>query len=522
MRSTRAGISRRALLGLGAVSALAACDSGAPSGSPSGPAASADGGSTAAGARSTASPASWAALSERLQGELWLPGSAGYAQSKLTENPRFDDARPLAVLRAAGSQDVVAALAFARDNRISPALRSGGHSYTGWSAGGGDDTGVPPSLVIDCRALNGIQLTGTRVTAGAGVPLVRLYSALAAKGRAVAAGSCPTVAVAGLTLGGGVGVLTRAHGLTCDALVAAQVVTADGRVRTVDAEHDPDLFWALRGGGGGHLGVVTSLTLQTFAAPTVHTFYLTWPFSAAAVVVGAWQQWLAGADARLWSTLKLLGGRAHASGPVVMVSGTWTGSGTPDLTGLLNDCPPPAGRTDHVRGYGAAMAGYAGCAGVAVERCHTGAGGALTREALAATSHVGHQALPEAGVQALLGRAEAAQGSGLREAGVSLDALGGAVAEIAPEATAFVHRRALITVQYTATYTGAQGEQALAHVRASRAAMTAYWGAHAYVNYPDAAITDPATAYFGANAPRLAAVRDHYDPDRLFTQPQSY
>src|SRR5262249_51819740 len=160
-----------------------------------------------------------------------------------------------AVLSVASARDVATAFAFAQDHGVRVAIRSGGHSYPGWSAGNG-------ALVIDVRPLHAVSLNGTTATIGAGASLVQVYDALGTRGRGIAGGSCPTVGVAGLTQGGGVGVLTRAYGLTCDAVTAMRVVLADGRIVTATADQEPDLYWALRGGGGGHLGVVTSLRMS--------------------------------------------------------------------------------------------------------------------------------------------------------------------------------------------------------------------------------------------------------------------
>ena len=205
---------------------------------------------------------------------------------RLLENPRYDGERPLAVLSVASAQDVATGLTFAQDHAIPVAVRSGGHSYRGWSGGGS-----PKALVLDCRPLSRVTLDGSAVTIGSGAALASVYDTLGGQGRAIAAGSCATVGIAGLTLGGGVGVLTRAMGLTCDAVTSMEVVTADGSVRTRSADAEPDLFWALRGGGGGHLGVVTSFELTTQAAPTLQTVYLQWPISAAEQVIEAWQSW---------------------------------------------------------------------------------------------------------------------------------------------------------------------------------------------------------------------------------------
>ncbi|WGL50559.1 FAD-binding oxidoreductase [Nocardioides sp. BP30] len=508
-----------------ALGALAGCttDHGARSG-----ASASAGSSVPTGPQSGASPtgAGWEQLRRNVSGSLALSGTSAYGQARLVENPAYDAARPLAVLRVAGADDVATALRFAADHAVPLAIRSGGHSYPGWSAGGGAVTGTPRALVLDCRSLDQVAVDGATATVGAGAALAVVYDTLGARGRAVPAGSCATVGVAGLTQGGGVGVLTRALGLTCDAVRAMEVVTPEGRVRTVDADHDPDLFWALRGGGGGQVGVVTRFTFATQPAPRLATFYLTWSLHDAAAVVDAWQRWAPGADSRLWSTLKSLAGSAHPDGPVLSLSGTWTGppaSLPAQLAGLLRDTPPPSSRSTALREYRAAMAGYAGCAQIPVARCHTGPGGALTREAFAATSHVAYRTLPSAGITALLDRVQDAQDSGLHEAGASLDALGGRVRDLDPADTAFVHRQALMTVQYTATYHDPdRADAARAYVRGLRTALTPWWGQGAYVNYADTAVQDYRRAYFGANAERLATVKSTYDPHRMFTQPQSW
>ena len=409
------------------------------------------------------------------------------------------------MLSVASDQDVATGISFARDHSLPVAVRSGGHSYPGWSGGGS-----PRALVIDCRPLDQVRLRGAVATIGAGSALAHVYDQLGRQGRAIAGGSCATVGISGLALGGGVGVLTRAMGLTCDAVTAMRVVTADGMLRTASADEEPDLYWAMRGGGGGHLGVVTSLELETAAAPTLNTIYLEWPFSAASQVIDAWQQWAPSADERLWSTLKALGGEEHPGAPTVRLSGTWTGATSAfdrQLAGLLDQVPAPTTRVSHTRGYLEAMRVFAGSA---------------AREAFAATSHVMYDPLGGAGIGDLLDRVRAAQSSGLREAGISIDALGGRVGDVAPDETAFVHRQALATVQYTATFPPGSASDADSYVRAFRQSMTPHWGDHAYVNYADDTIEDYRTAYFGDNADRLAQVRATYDPDGFFTQPQDF
>ncbi|MEO7006005.1 MAG: FAD-binding protein [Terrimesophilobacter sp.] len=517
-------LSRRQLLGLGGAALLL----GAPL----------SGCTALAGSRPSATPhvsasatpaatTDWSKLSSRVDGRLVVPGDGAYDSTRRVENPRYDSAMPLAILVAASAADVAAGLAFAADYHVPLALRSGGHSYPGWSAGGADSTGLSPALVIDTRGMTTVAMADNgSARVGAGASLAQVYSAVGGAGRALAAGSCATVGVAGLTLGGGVGVLVRAYGLTCDALTELQIVTADGNVRTVSDTADPDLFWACRGGGGGHLGVVTSLTFATHEAPPVTTWNLRWPFADAAAVITAWQAWAPHADPKLWSTLKLLNGAKYTAGPGLFLSGTWIGepsavdSVLAPLLSAVGTQPSQQGSVK--RSYLDAMMGYAGCRNIPARRCSTAPGGELTRVSSAATSHVAYAPLNDSGISTLVATVESAKAvPGLTEAGVSLDALGGAVAEVRNDATAFGHRSAMMTVQYTATFpNGTDPALPDSYVHGFRTAMVPYWGYGAYVNYADASITGWADAYFAGNATRLNQVRRQYDPHGLFTQPQ--
>jgi FAD/FMN-containing dehydrogenase len=511
-------LGRRTLLAGGVAGLLGACaphDASPPADTPA-PSVAPTSGTATSGAATPPTTADWRRLAQHVQGTLARPGSSSYDTVRLVQDPRYDGARPLAVLSVAGAQDVATALAFAQDHGVRVAIRSGGHSYPGWSAGNG-------ALVVDVRPLDRVSLSGTTATIGAGASLVQVYDALGTRGRAIAGGSCPTVGIAGLTQGGGVGVLTRAHGLTCDAVTAMRVVLADGRVVTASADSEPDLFWALRGGGGGHLGVVTSFTMRTFAAPTITRAFLAWPFSAASKVVPAWLSAIPTSDRRLWSTLKLLGGRTHPSGPSLFASVTWTGPASSldaALRPFLRHAPAPTTDSRTAASYLSTMLSYAGCADIPVSACHTGPGGSLDRESFAATSHVITEA--QVSMPTLLDHVDAAQSSGLKEAGISIDALGGAVDDVGASETAFGHRGALTTVQYTATYDSGPATPAASYVRGFRSAMVPTWGGGAYVNYADASLPDYMSAYFGANAARLAQVRTAYDPQGFFTQPQDF
>jgi hypothetical protein len=186
----------------------------------------------------------------------------------------------------------------------------------------------------------------------------------------------------------------------------------------------------------------------------------------------------------------------------------------------LSNVPAPSTDSRSTAGYLDTMLTYAGCASIPVDECHTGPGGSLEREAFAATSHIIDSA--DVDMSALLDHVEAAQSSGLKEAGISIDALGGKVDDVGASATAFGHRGALTTVQYTATYESGPATPATSYVRGFRSAMVPSWGTGAYVNYADSSISDYQQAYFGANAARLARARSTYDPDGFFTQPQDF
>ena len=507
MTAARFHLSRRSLIGggvgVGVAGLLAACTGGR--------AASTHPPTGSASPAGSEGPSSWAELAAATTGALLRSGSSGWDAARVLRNPRYDDADPLGILRAAGAEDVAAGLAFARNTKTPVALRSGGHSYTGWSAGGCPGTDVPRSLVISTSGLDGITLSddGASVTVGPGAQLADVYARLAAAGRAIGAGSCPTVGVGGLTLGGGVGVLVRSFGLSCDQLTAATIVTPDGRVHKVSEHDEPDLFWACRGGGGGTAGVVTSLTFATKPAPPVLIFDLRFPWSAAADVVAAWQRWAPGADRRLWSSLKLLGGAKHAGGPIVALTGTWTGPKTgadASVDGFIAATgATPLTHTATQQSYGDAM------------RTLAGSGARLSE---AATSSLGSRLLSTAEIGTLVAQvARASSVAGLTEGGVSLDALGGAVGDVAPGDTAFPWRSALWVAQYTATFAdGSDPAPFDAYVRGFRAAMQPAWGTAAYANYCDASITDP-SAYFGANTSRLRGIAQDADPDGLLAQP---
>ena len=247
---------------------------------------------------------------EGIDGALLTPGSPAYDAARRPENRAYGDVRPALVLRCCSDADVVQGLTFARETGMPVVPRGGGHCFAGRSSTDG--------LLLDLSGLSDIAVDGTSATIGAGARLGGVYAALHRVGRTLPAGCGETVGIAGLTMGGGIGLLGRRHGLTCDSLVAARVVLADGRVVDCGPDAEPDLFWALRGAGGGQFGVVTSLTFDTVAEPLTTRFELRWAPAATTEIVAAWQEWAPTAPDELTANLTLVAEPGRADHEVVL------------------------------------------------------------------------------------------------------------------------------------------------------------------------------------------------------------
>jgi len=473
-------------------------------------------------------PADWAALAHDLSGPLVRPGEASYAVSRRLFDPRFDGVSPAGIAYCQIARDVVACLAFVRKFKLPVVARCGGHSYAGYSTTTG--------LIIDVSRIAGVAVSGNTATVAAGTRLIDFYHALAAHGRAVPAGSCPTVGISGLTLGGGVGVVGRAFGLTCDRLQQVQIVTANGAILTASASEHPDLFWACRGGGGGNFGVVTRYTFSTVAAPSPWLFFLSWPWSQAAKVIAAWQSWAPHAPAQMWSNLHL----AAAPGghtPTVRVGGCYIGS-LNGVANLLNQLYAKVGSNPSSHflnqfSYLNAMLLEAGCSSLGYTACHLPwqfPGGRLMRQPQFAKSDFFTAPLSTAGINTLLHQIQLLQGVAGATGGVggiAFDALGptSVTNHVTPAATAFVHRNALFLAQYTTDWTSGAAAAGVnnqhAWLRSFWTAMRPYASGQAYQNYIDPDLTNWQGAYYGSNYPRLQQVKKAYDPTRVFNFKQA-
>ncbi|MGP3773327.1 FAD-binding oxidoreductase [Streptomyces sp. SDT5-1] len=463
-------------------------------------------------------------LAKDLDGSLVRPGQSSWAAARQLYNTRYDSLKPRAVAYVAGADDIRTTLAYARARKVPLSIRNGGHSYAGWSSGDGH-------LILDVSRMKSVRASGNGAVVGAGAKLIDVYRGLAAKGVTIPAGSCPTVGVSGLTLGGGHGVVSRAYGLTCDSLTQATLITADGKEITADADTHKDLFWALRGAGNGQFGVVTELRYRTHPAPQGVSAYMTWPWSKAATVLKAWQKWGPDQPDEIWSSLHIAG--APGAAPTISVAAFSLGTYTElqNAVDRLADGPGGPGPAASVslkrRSYEESMEVYAGCSAFAEDaQCHLPGAvpgrsgqGALQRETYAAASDFFDRDLSDAGVRALLKQMEGiTAGAG----SVALTALGGAINRVDPTATAFVHRRSRMLAQYIVSWRpGTSGASARRWLSSAHAAMRPYASGAAYQNYADATLKNWKQAYYGPATARLTKVKRTYDPTGFFAFPQA-
>ncbi|MEV6909888.1 FAD-binding oxidoreductase [Amycolatopsis sp. NPDC051071] len=423
-------------------------------------------------------PPDLAALRNKVS--LLLPGDSGYDSAKRVFNPAFDGLKPAAIANCAKPEDVQAVIEAAA-RRVPIAARGGGHSYAGYSVPDG-------GLMIDLGGMSSVDVRGEQVVIGAGAKLKDVYATLGGAGRCLPAGSCPSVGIAGLTLGGGIGVLARKYGLTCDHLVSAQIVTADGKLRTASVDSEPELFWALRGGGGGNFGVVTSFTFRTDPSPSVvSVFSLHFPAGSANEVLAEWQRWLPDAPPELWANVVLSGGSpvgARVSGCYVGDSAS-LGKVLDKLTGEVKGT-----RTVKQLDYLGAMKYFSG---------------SESRQSFVASSRILGEVVDPAKLTSIL--------NGKRGMDLLVDGLGGAVADVAPDATAFWHRKAIGSVQI---YSQADTRNRSTATDSVAEVANGIGLGGGYVNYIDPALPDWMTAYYGDNATRLKQVAKTYDPDKVF------
>jgi FAD/FMN-containing dehydrogenase len=456
-------------------------------------------GALAAGAvfgsvRATAAPntTGWDGLSAALGGKVLLPDGPQFATAKQVFNTNYNGFTPAAIVTPTSPADVQKAMAFAAAHNLKVAPRSGGHSYVGASTASG-------AMVLDLRQLPGeINYDGAtgQVTVTPATSLYAMHQALAGAGRGIPTGTCPSVGAAGHALGGGLGADSRHAGLLCDQLTSASVVLPGGQAVTASAANQPDLFWALRGGGGGNFGVSTSLTFATFPTRELDVVNLNFPPESFAQVLVGWQNWLRTADRSSWaladSTTDAFGKQCRILATCPAGSGSSVASAVISAVGMQ-----PTGTENHTFNY--------------LDLVRYLAVGNLNPTPLGYVG--GSDVFPTISPAAAQGIASAVdafpRGAGRMLA--IMHALDGALASVAPGATAFPWRRQSALVQWYVETSGSPAA-ATSWLNTAHQAVQPY-SVGGYVNYLEA--NQPPSRYFGPNLSRLSAVRQKYDPGRV-------
>ena len=456
----------------------------------------------------------FAELANELKGSVVVRGASGYDQAHLLFSTRFDHISPRAVVFCESLGDVQRTVRWARRHAIRIVPRSGGHSYGGYSTTDG--------VIVDVSRLNAVRLdAANRAVVGAGARLIDVYDGLWQHGRTIPAGSCPTVGIAGLAQGGGVGFAARKFGLTCDNLLEATVVLANGTAVVANAHQHQDLYWALRGGGGGNFGIVTRLLFRTHPVGQVATFTLEWPWADAKKVVQAWQRFAPHAPDGMFSVLNLnaaAGGRARITSAGQLIGSV---DRLRELLKPLTTVATPTRFAVTSRSYMDAQMMWAGCSG-ALAACHLPPQGTLGRSTFKGKSSFANRPLSSQGIDTMIHQIEAriatSNGSGI----ILLDSYGGAINRVPKDATAFVHRDALFSMQYLAYWDpSVSADPSLRWLRTFYAAMRPYVSGYAYQNYIDPELGRWGHAYYGTNLDRLISVKRRYDPKNVFRFSQS-
>ena len=435
-----------------------------------------------------------------ISGRVITPGDADYDKAR-TVVPGGFDLRPSAIVRAADARDVARVVVHARETGAELAVRSGGHTLHASTDGG---------IVLDLSEMRGLEIDVARREASVepGMTAGGYTAAAGEHGLATGFGDTGSVGVGGITVAGGIGFLVRKHGLTIDDLLAAEVVTADGEVLQVDADRHPDLFWAIRG-GGGNFGVVTRLDLRLHEVPRILGGMLVLPATPEVVegfvaeTAAAPEELSAIGNVMTAPPMPFLPAELHGE-TIVMALLAWTGDLAEGerVVGRLRALAEP--HADMVR----AMP-YAGLYEGEQEGYHP-----------IAAARTGFADTVDAGAAA--GILEALETSTAMMSVVQLRALGGAMARVPADATAFAHRDRALMVNVAAIM--ADGAERPAHeswVEELIGRVTGGAGG-AYVGFlgdePEERVR---AAYPGATWDRLAAVKAQYDPDNVFRRNQN-
>ena len=444
-----------------------------------------------------------ASLRERLRGALCSPGEPGYEQARTLWNAMIDR-HPGAVVRAAGAADVVAAVDLARDEGLPLAIRGGGHNIAGNAVCEG-------GLVLDLSPMRSVRIdpVGRTARVEPGVTLGDFDREAQAFGLATPLGINSTTGVAGLTLGGGFGWLSRKYGLTVDNLLSADVVTAEGKLVHAHEGENPDLFWAIRG-GGGNFGVVTSLEYRLHpVGPVVASGLVVHPFANARALLQDYRRLVAGAPEELtcWVVLRkapplpFLPAEVHGT-EVLVLAACYAG----DVEQGLSAVAP-------LRALGKPIADVIGPTPFVAWQAAFDP--LLTPGARNYWKSHNLLELGDAAIDLLL---EHVGRLPTPECEVFIGHLGGAVNRVSAGATAYPHRDVQFVINvHTRWRDPAQDAACIGWARALFDALAPHATGGVYVNFmPGDEAQRVAQGAYGPNFERLARLKARYDPGNLF------
>ena len=442
-------------------------------------------------------------LRRGLRGRLCLPGDPGYDEARSIWNAMIDR-RPAAIVRAEIADDVVAAVNFARENGLELAVKGAGHNIAGNAVSQG-------GLMLDLSPMKAIQIDAAARTArvAPGVTLGELDQATQAHGLALPLGINSTTGVAGLTLGGGFGWLSRKHGLTIDNLTAAEVVTADGRSHRASEKDDAELFWAVRG-GGGNMGVVTSFEYRLHpVGPEVFAGLIVHPFDGARTLLQGYREVVARVpeDLTVWAVLR-------QAPPLPFVPTEWHGREVLIFAfcyigGVANG----EGAIAPLRALGKPVAEHVGA--MPLVGWQTAFDPLLAPGARNYWKSHDFKQLDDGTIGAIV---DAVRRLPSPECEVFIGHLGGAINRVPVAATAYPHRDVQFVMNvHTRWREASQDASCIAWARELFEAAAPFATGGVYVNFmPDDERARVQTGAYGPNFARLATLKAKYDPDNLF------
>ena len=447
------------------------------------------------------------AFKGKFGGEVLSPGDEAYDDARKIWNAMIDK-HPALIVRCITTSDVVLAVNFARDNGLLLAVRGGGHNIAGSAM-------CDDGIVIDLSQMKAASVNpaARRVTIAGGATLADLDASTQAHGLATPLGINSTTGVAGLTLGGGFGWLSRKHGMTIDNLESAEVVTAAGEVvRASNSEH-PDLFWALRG-GSGNFGVVTQFEFRLHpVGPDVLSGLIVYPISAAKSVLRQYREFLAQAPDALsvWAVLR-------QAPPLPFLPEEVHGTGMIALALLYAD-DPKLGEPliDPLRKFGTPLGEHVGVQPyIAWQQAFDPL---LTPGARNYWKSHNFSTLHDGLFDAVI---ESIENLPSPQCEIFFGAIGGATTRPAPESAAYAHRDAQFVMNVHGRWQEqADDERCIGWAREFFKASTPFASGGVYVNFLTADEGDRVRSAYGPNYDRLAKVKRTYDPDNLFRMNQN-